>query len=642
MQSKIKMEKPIEFNITTIFEKDNYIIPLYQRNYAWEESQVSQLVQDIWDYANEANDSNYYVGTLVVHKKEDRNITFYETIDGQQRLTTFNILLSVLKNEFSVSVKNGFETKLQFASRPNSSFTLKSLCDRDLKSNELNPKMHQAYLDLKKKLNNLFSTNSELKNEFIDYLFNKVIILRVEVPNDTDLNHYFEIMNNRGEQLEKHEILKAELLVHLKENKNETEAFSMIWDACSNMDIYLQYGFTTKYRNTIFKGASWNKIPANFEDFITLFNQVDNYNEIDEEEINFLAITNSKNTYNIDFIPINDDENTRFNSIITFPNFLLHVLRVFTKKDIPLDDKRLINTFKNELKNLNQNEKIKFVKDFGYSLLKLRFLFDKYIIKREYKSNGDHWSLQKIKAGEKNKKYYVSTFDNNKQIIMLLSMFHVSFPQMIYKHWLNGVLKYLFEEYDKYEEVGINEHDYIDYLESMNDAFYFDRFGIKELDYYDIIYKNGSKPVASEINEKNLHQGTNVQNFIFNRLDYLIWKSIVIENIKTYKIDRIDEFEFSFRSSVEHFFPQHPKHGADIEEVGEDFLDKFGNLCLISRSKNSELSNYSPKAKAEHYGKSTAIESLKQQLMIQKKDKWDENAIEEHQIQMIDILNYKA
>ena len=100
MQLKIKMEKPIEFNLTSVFENDNYIIPLYQRNYAWEENQVIQLVQDIWDYAIEANDSNYYIGTLVVHKKEENNITYFETIDGQQRLTTLNILLSVLKMNF--------------------------------------------------------------------------------------------------------------------------------------------------------------------------------------------------------------------------------------------------------------------------------------------------------------------------------------------------------------------------------------------------------------------------------------------------------------------------------------------------------------------------------------------------------------
>ena len=48
--------------------------------------------------------------------------------------------------------------------------------------------------------------------DFADYLFSHVQIIKVEVPPDTDLNHYFEIMNNRGEQLEKHEILKAQMM----------------------------------------------------------------------------------------------------------------------------------------------------------------------------------------------------------------------------------------------------------------------------------------------------------------------------------------------------------------------------------------------------------------------------------------------
>jgi uncharacterized protein with ParB-like and HNH nuclease domain len=62
------MEKPKEFNIDTIFKNDICVIPLYQRNYAWEEAQVTQLIQDLWDYACLEVDSHYYIGTLVVHK----------------------------------------------------------------------------------------------------------------------------------------------------------------------------------------------------------------------------------------------------------------------------------------------------------------------------------------------------------------------------------------------------------------------------------------------------------------------------------------------------------------------------------------------------------------------------------------------
>ncbi len=44
----------------------------------------------------------------------------------------------------------------------------------------------------------------------------KVVIFRIEVPEHTDLNRYFETMNVRGEQLEQHDILKAELMEHMK------------------------------------------------------------------------------------------------------------------------------------------------------------------------------------------------------------------------------------------------------------------------------------------------------------------------------------------------------------------------------------------------------------------------------------------
>ena len=57
----------------------------------------------------------------------------------------------------------------------------------------------------------------------MEYLFEKVVIVRFQVPKDTDLNHYFEIMNSRGEQLEKHEILKSRLMKELNVCENSVE-----------------------------------------------------------------------------------------------------------------------------------------------------------------------------------------------------------------------------------------------------------------------------------------------------------------------------------------------------------------------------------------------------------------------------------
>jgi len=640
-----KITKPLELTIEQIFEDDHYIIPLYQRNYAWEETEINQLIQDIWDFSSDDLESKYYIGSLVVHKRklDDSNKFIYETIDGQQRLTTLNILLSVIKNEFGIDVPKNHYEKLKFDSRLMSTETLKLLFHKDLESNiPKNSTMSQAYSILYKKLNE--RSKAEIIS-FVDFLLKKVIILRVEVPIDTDLNHYFEIMNNRGEQLEKQEILKATLLSYLMYDEESSFVFSMVWDACSNMEKYMQLNFKKKFRDAVFlmdDKKTWDYLPKDFEELSSYIipekiNISEGSNGIEELNIIDLLTEEFKTTI-IEKEEEEELENITFNSVIGFPNFLLHVLRVYSQEDIRLDDKRLIKTF--ELCISKQNDKIKFVKEFASSLLKCRFLFDKYIIKREFKQDIDSWSLQALKITKSRnqyKPYYTKSFDTetvNKRVLMLISMFHVSFPQVIYKHWLSGVLNYLYAQ----PELEIEGEDYVAYLEKLSDAFLFDRFGFREIEYYDIIFKNKCEIVNESIKYELLHQGTNVQNFIFNRLDYLIWYSEVVDEENKYKIQNIESFEFAFRSSVEHYYPQNPKPGAVKIPVGKEYLNQFGNLCLISRNKNSELSNYSPLAKAEHYEQSSIIESLKQRLMMRKRENWDEQAIIDHQKEMIDLL----
>jgi hypothetical protein len=631
------MALPVELSVGTIFRHDDYIIPLYQRNYAWEQAQVTQLIRDIWDYKEE--NTNYYIGSLVVHSRQtDDNKLVFETIDGQQRLTTLNILLSVLKHEFKTNVDYRHESRLKFDSRAVSSDTLKILADHGKAYNKAhtNTRMEQAYLDMAKELRQLTKNKKYEVEVFANYLLNRVKILRVEVPWDTDLNHYFEIMNNRGEQLEKHEILKAEFLSHLKDNPEASLAFAKVWDACSNMERYMVMEFKKDVRDALFKSTdkTWNYFPADFDEVTEKLNRQNN--EVNEvaTDISFLDLIEAESLKVNYEEEVKEEDPSRFTSVINFPNFLLHVLRVHTGKDIALDDKRLIPTFKKVIEKATN--KAQFTIDFAYALLRSRFMFDKYVIKREFTQNGDSWSLKSLKISKKDTAYYANTFADegkNKQALMLLSMFHVSFPQIIYKHWLSGVLHFL-----RNKPAEINIDDFVKYLESLSAAFYYDKFGENEVDFYEIIFKNNAERVNQLIDERYLHGGTDVQNFIFNRLDYLLWKSEVTDQEGRFKIDNVNQFEFSFRSSVEHYYPQNPKPGAVSKLLPKEVLDSFGNLCLISRNKNSELSNYSPLAKAEHYAKSSTIESLKQQLMMRQKDNWDEIAIEKHGIEMIELL----
>lgn len=67
-----------------------------------------------------------------------------------------------------------------------------------------------------------------------------------------------------------------------------------------------------------------------------------------------------------------------------------------------------------------------------------------------------------------------------------------------------------------------------------------------------------------------------VPHIVFNYLDYLLWKG----NKRKYA-----DFVFEFRSSVEHWYPQHPPEGT-FETWGQDEVDYFGNLCIILHWQN--------------------------------------------------------
>ena len=120
-----------------------------------------------------------------------------------------------------------------------------------------------------------------------------------------------------------------------------------------------------------------------------------------------------------------------------------------------------------------------------------------------------------------------------------------------------------------------------------------------------------------------------------------------IVNEQAFTDNRVKDFEYTFRSSVEHYYPQHPiDENFVLKGQDKNWLNNFGNLCLISGSKNSRLSNFMPTAKKDYYTGSSTIDSIKQRLMMEY-EQWDTNGtnnhneIEEHSKKMIEILTKK-
>lgn len=99
----------LKFSVEKIFES-KYLIPIYQRNYAWGKEEIVTLLDDV-----SSNDGEYFIGSLVTREKDG----IFEVIDGQQRLTTLFLILRYLKHDI--------KGELKFEARQKSNETLEKI-----------------------------------------------------------------------------------------------------------------------------------------------------------------------------------------------------------------------------------------------------------------------------------------------------------------------------------------------------------------------------------------------------------------------------------------------------------------------------------------------------------------------------------
>lgn len=596
------MTKPEPKSILEIFES-NYSIPIYQRNYAWTNTEIEQLIEDI-DSLSVDSGEQYFLGNLIVNLNDEK----YEVTDGQQRLTTLYLLLKYL--DLPLSSQN-----LDFEARKKSNQTLKYIRyihkdqEIDIREDILVDEIIEGYNIIE----TYFKTQAINKKDFRNKL-ERVLIVRVQVPEDIDLNHYFEIMNTRGEQLEMHEIAKAKILEALETDK-ERETAALIWEKCSVMDSYIQMNFNTDIRRKLFT-KDWSGLDSSINNFHTLNHRiVSEDTSVEKHRLIDILTKDEKIKVIKDSDRTTKNKSERFESTLTFPNFLLQVnavVRDLEEGDTNLDDKRFLNNLSWNWTGENRAER---ARNFIFYLLKIRTLFDRFILKREYAKDfieSGKWSLQRLEKDEgknrgKNANKYVGTIKEdvkrNRLLRTLQSSLRVTYTSPKTMHWITQVLSALLAD---------EETDLIYLLEN---------YAIQ-------------KVAESDFKEK---EGFGFERIVFTYLDYLLYRDGYY--YKGNKVENLipDQWEFQFRNSIEHFYPQNPEEGESWEEKD---LNTFGNLALITISGNSKFSNLTPSAKISYDSiiqQSPKLTIMKE--MIEKdNERWSEEKAKIHKKEMFAIL----
>ena len=604
------VETHISLSVNRLLNEDTYAIPLYQRNFAWTYNEIEQLLNDVADAFQENRDNYYYIGTLVVNKEND----IFKIIDGQQRTTALNLIALALKHEF------GFDrlkaVNLTFPARKKSNkniqdlFAKKKILEGD--ENELT----RGYGHARDALKKVLEERQLNPQSFVNHLFEKVIIFRSILPEDLDLNLYFERFNSRGEQLEAHEILKAQMMAKFGTDQEMAQKFARIWDACAEFDKPVASQFKMRRK----RADDFQERERIFGWHFTNYSFHNIYNDIDfhqNERRKLSDILGKKiNEKNIEV----EKDFGDYTTIIDFPTFLLHVLAIAEGKktdEIQLDDKKLLALF--DIKNKDKT----WVIEFSEFLLRIKHIFDNYIVRNSNMDsssrNKDEWFLQKgtyyeYQPNGKSKEHYIveerftnNTFSDseiNQNIILLQSMFAVTFTANRDSRWLYEILQFLFnhiEELNQAEFAGL----FKDFLEKMAVRYAKERLFTEDK----TIKKYGAIPV-----------------YAFNFVDYVLWKNRE-ELKKDYDIE-FKDFKFAYRRSIEHWYPQNPNGHDGESQLPAEFLHSFGNLCIITDSQNSRFGNSYPEAKLEQWEREGIFhrQSLKLQMMAKitsKKNRWD-------------------
>ena len=469
-------------------------------------------------------------------------------------------------------------------------------------------------------------------------------------------------MNNRGEQLQEHEIVKGLLLgkLHEEGNGGYSTVCSMIWDACSQMEVRVQKSFSPTSRSLLF-GDNCDSI--NLMGVSNAAKYGDNNKPIldrlkvqskEVESMTLEEIVNSNVNVGFKTESWDDDEKSpKEEAIIDFPNFLMHIFRLYYNqtylssfhkdseaKDIPLSEKYLLKVFNTIKQDINPL-------DFFLRLLYCRVIFDRYIIKSNVTENDEkrEWVLLKPYIYEdKNRRTKIlrfkQTFDidtkKHEAIVRSISCLQVSFRTKPYKNYLQSILKWF-----------VNDNLPIEadmYLKKLHELM-LSEFNRTSSEYIGITEYD------------NKHQGTCVPHYLFNFTDYLYWwmktrnyivnwNDVSYEQIeaitKEIELIRKTDFRFLNRNSIEHHYPQKRKEEHNNECVSDFDLNCLGNLILISKSANSRLSDKNPIDKAALFSERTDFPPTRQIIYnITRNNGWGKKDISIHLGCMEAILKHR-
>lgn len=207
-------------------------IPNYQRPYKWRKEHVIQLLDDLYENIYQKKTGYYRIGSIIIHKNNSKS----EIVDGQQRLTTFSLILHYLKSEGLLLQNHIYKNEI---SKNNINYNYQQI-ENWFRSKSLDAESQET----KRFLNGI-----SVRSQFVI----------INVFKQDEAFQLFDSQNSRGKSLYPHDLLKA---FHLREMDKDGYSETDLEDYATKWEDYI----LTKdnllldiLNNHLFRVRSWAK-----------------------------------------------------------------------------------------------------------------------------------------------------------------------------------------------------------------------------------------------------------------------------------------------------------------------------------------------------------------------------------------------
>ncbi|MCK4421248.1 DUF262 domain-containing protein [candidate division WOR-3 bacterium] len=215
--------RPKEITVGDLLnDKKIYVVPLFQRSFSWEAQQVADFWIDLMDtYEYKGHGNEYFIGSIVITPYDEDNEKKVKILDGQQRFATFLLFLAALRDVLSITELENAQDRIDIIkgilstsdvvtieknpklelNKEDKNYFESIVIDGEIPKPEL--KSHERIKNAYSFFKNEITKKIELENDkfvkgVLDSLFNKFLMIRIEVDDDINAHMIFETLNDRG------------------------------------------------------------------------------------------------------------------------------------------------------------------------------------------------------------------------------------------------------------------------------------------------------------------------------------------------------------------------------------------------------------------------------------------------------------